>query len=83
MQIFNPTEHNPEQALELPTGRLAANFGFLIEQTVEPKNVFDAATALKEAGVNKKLFTQADVMVEAQKQGVWGTDWAAELSTFS
>ncbi|MGG6283712.1 hypothetical protein ACQ4M3_19195 [Leptolyngbya sp. AN03gr2] len=45
------------------------------EQSVERRTVSQAANALIAAGVSYQGFSQAQLIVDAQKQGLAFTDW--------
>lgn len=76
MTVFTK-DSKPADALNLKEGRIAADFGFLVQQSIDAQNVFDAATALVESGKEfKPCVTQAAVMIQAQETGVCFTDWA-------
>ena len=47
------------QALGLPEGRYAANFGFLVQQSVSPEHTMLAAQAIKQSGQSVMVVTQA------------------------
>jgi len=67
---------SPEEALELPEGRLAMNMGFWIQVSVSAKNVLECAKLIIEHGDNKELTSQAEVVVRGGKLG-WGVSVAA------
>ena len=69
-------EKTIEDALTLPEGRYCADFGIRIEQSVAPDRVIEAAQAIKNAGVQVTVATQAAILVKAQELGVAFTDWA-------
>lgn len=67
------------EALELPEGRMAADLGFLVQQSVSPDNVLIAAQAFKDSGEPITVATQAALIVKAQEQEIAFTDWASKL----
>jgi hypothetical protein len=79
MNVWDSTIHSSEQALELPQGSYAADFGFLVEQSVNPDHVLEAAQAIKNAECDVKAATQAKVMFLAQDKGLAFTDWASRI----
>lgn len=62
------------EALELPEGRLAADFGVLVQVSVTPKDTVEAARAIvsfcQDTGAAFEAFSQAEVIVDAQKTGL-------------
>ena len=76
MNVWKSTDNSPEQALDLPKGSFAADFGFLVQQSVEPDHVLEAALALVETGKSVVAASQAKIIVAAQENGVAFTDWA-------
>lgn len=80
MKIWDSTIHKAEQSLEIPKGRYVADFGILIEQTVNPNDVLLAAKALIKAETKVKAATQSKILVAAQESGVAFSNWA-EIKT--
>ncbi len=78
--IWNSKTNTVEDAFNLPQGRYAANFGFLVEQSVNPEHVLDAASSIKESGLDCLAASQAGLICKAQELGVAFQDWA-ELKT--
>ena len=68
-----------EAALNLPEGRYAADFGFLVQQSVSPDNVIEAAQAFKESGKEVMVASQSALLVKAQEEGIAFQDWASTL----
>lgn len=56
-----------QDALKLPVGKYCANFGFYVEQSVEPDHVLQAAQALLNSGESFAVASQAGVIVKAQE----------------
>ena len=74
------TQNNTiEEALSLPEGSYAADFGFLVQQSVNPDHVLIAAQAIKENNIECTVASQAGLLVKAQESKVAFTDWAATL----
>ena len=76
MKVWKSTENKSIDALELPTGRYAANFGFLCEQSVSPDQTLTAAEAIIESGNEVVAVSQAGLICKAQELEVAFTDWA-------
>lgn len=70
-----------EEALALPEGRYSANFGFHVEQRVQPEHTAEAAEAFIGAGKEVKFYSQAQLIVEAQNQELCFQTWAP-IETF-
>lgn len=68
-------ESKAADALTLPAGRYAANLGFLVEQSVNPEHVLEAATALLGSNQEFAVASQTGVIVKAQKMGVAFGEW--------
>lgn len=75
-KIWKTTENSVEDALNLPEGSFAADFGFWVEQSVSPDRVLEAATAFKEQEVEVTVASQAALIVKAQEKDIAFTDWA-------
>jgi hypothetical protein len=74
------TQNNTvEEALSLPKGRYCADFGFRVEQSVEPDHVLLAAQALIDGNIQVTVASQAAIIVKAKQAGVAFENWA-ELS---
>jgi len=70
------TQNNTnEEALNLPLGNYAANFGFYVQQTVRAKQTIEAANFLKENNIECKVHSQAEIIVLAAKKGCF-SHWA-------
>ena len=80
MKVWNQS-NSVEEAFELPEGRYGADFGFVVEQSISPHHVLEAATAIKESGKACTVASQAQLIVKAQEMGVAFTDWASKLVT--
>jgi hypothetical protein len=65
-----------EKALELPKGRYAANFGFWVEQSVNPEYVLIASQSIVDNKIQCTVASQAGLIVKAQQAGVAFSDWA-------
>ena len=65
-----------ESVNQLPVGRYAADFGFLVEQSVNPENVLIAAQALLNSKQEFVVASQAGLLVKAQQMGLAFEDWA-------
>jgi hypothetical protein len=81
IKTWNSQTNTIEEALDLPKGSYAANFGFLVEQSVNPEHVLEAAEAIKNHEINAIVASQAGLICKAQELGVAFQDWA-ELKTF-
>lgn len=81
MNIWNSKTNTIEESFNLPVGRIAANVGFLVEQSINPEHVLIAATALKNSGQDVTVASQAGLMVKAQELGLAFADWS-ELKPF-
>lgn len=75
-RIWTTTKNTVEEALSLPEGKIAANFGFWVQQSVSPDSVLEAATILKEKEIEVTVASQAALIVKAQKEGIAFEDWA-------
>lgn len=74
------TQNNTvEEALSLPEGRYCADFGFKVEQSVEPDHVLLAAQAIIDNKIQCTVASQAAIIVKAKQAGVAFDSWA-ELS---
>lgn len=74
------TQNNSvEEALSLPEGTYCANFGFLVQQSVEPDYVLMAAQAIIDNNIQCTVASQAAIIVKAKQAGVAFDTWA-ELS---
>ncbi len=78
-KVWNSQVNTIEQALDLPKGSYAADFGFLVQQSVDPNHVLEAAQAVKDSGEPITVATQAKLMVVAQEKGLAFTTWAGRL----
>lgn len=76
VNTWNSKENKPAEILSLPEGRIAADFGFLVEQSISPDNVLDAAIAVCEAELDLTVATQAKLMVLAQEHELAFQTWA-------
>jgi hypothetical protein len=56
-----------QDAFKLPKGKYCADFGFYVEQGVEPDHVLQAAQALLSSGESFAVASQAGVIVKAQE----------------
>lgn len=79
LKVWDSKINNAAQSLELPEGRYAADFGFLVEQSVNPDYVLGAAQSIIESGESVTVASQAKLMVLAQEKGLAFTDWASRL----
>lgn len=72
-------ENELEDALSLPTGRWYAHvFGMAVEQSVKPRYVNEAVEGLKNAGIEVKAFSQAEIIVKAEKAKVAFQGWPGD-----
>lgn len=90
MNTFNPSKHQPELALDIKEGSLYASIPLAnddeinyvnIQQSVDSQDVLDAATALKESGIDKTYASQSSILQDAQERKLWGTE-ACELTSY-
>lgn len=72
-------DNSAGEALSLPKGTYCANFGFLVQQSVEPDYVLQAAQAIIDNNIQIKAASQAAIIVKAKQAGVAFDTWA-ELS---
>lgn len=80
MDIWNSKTNSVNEALKLPKGSYAGDFGGMyIEQSVSPHHVVEAAYKLKEVNKEYNAVSQAQVMYLAQKDGLAFTDWVADI----
>jgi hypothetical protein len=77
---WNSLTDSANDAFNLPEGRYATSFGFLVEQSVEPDKVLEVVEELKAKSIDITAATQAGILVKAQKAGLL-QDWA-ELELF-
>lgn len=72
-----------DDALSLPLGRYCANFGFWVDQSVEPQHVQHAVDAINENVEHGAMtfVSQAQIIVKAQEENLAFADWA-ELNLF-
>ena len=75
IKVWNSTVNAAEDALELPKGRIAADVGFWVEQSVDPDDVLEAAQALVDAAIEVKVASQAKLLVVAQQKGLALQEW--------
>ena len=68
--------NSSEEALSLPKGTYCANFGFLVQQSVEPDYVLMAAQAIIDNNIQCTAASQAAIIVQAQQSGVAFESWA-------
>lgn len=73
--IWNSLNNTIEEALTLPEGNIAANFGFLVQQSVNQEDLLDVVAELKHKKIDVSAATQSGIMVKAQKAGLL-QDWA-------
>lgn len=71
--------NSSEEALSLPKGAYCANFGFWVQQSVEPDHVIVAAQAIIDNNIQCVAASQAAIIVKAKQAGVAFQAWA-ELS---
>lgn len=70
------TQNNTlEEALSLPKGSYAADFDFLVEQTVKPEQTITAAQAIIDNNIQCYVASQAAIIVEAKKNKVAFDNW--------
>lgn len=79
-KTWNSLTNTVDDALNLPKGRFAADFGFHVEQSVNLEDLLSVVSELKEKQINITTATQSGILVKAQEQGLL-SDWA-KLSTF-
>ena len=71
------TQNNSvEEAFSLPEGTYYANFGFLVQQSVEPDHVLMAAQAIIDNNIQCTAASQAAIIVKAKQSGVAFDTWA-------
>jgi hypothetical protein len=75
MQVWTQ-DNTVQEALQLPVGSYAADFGFLVQQSVNPKHVLEAAQAFKESNTEVMVASQAGLLVKAQEAGLAFETWA-------
>ena len=75
MQVWTQ-DNTVQEALQLPVGSYAADFGFLVQQSVNPEHVLEAAQAFKTSGNDIVVASQAGLMVKAQETGIAFQSWA-------
>jgi hypothetical protein len=76
IKIWESNQNTLAEALELPEGRYVADFGINIEQSVEPHHTLEAAKAFVDNGIEIIVASQAQLIVEAQKNQIAFQDWA-------
>ena len=64
------------QALDLPVGRYYADFGFLVEQSVEPHQLQEAVEAVNKSDQDGSFVSQSQTLVFAQEKGLAFDSWA-------
>ncbi len=72
--VWNSLKNTVDEALALPKGRFAADFGFWVEQSVSPDKVLDVVTELQEKQISITAVSQAGILVKAQENGLLG-EW--------
>ena len=77
--IWNSLKNTAEEALALPEGDFAANFGFLVQQSVNQDDLIDLVEELKAKKIDITSATQGGIMVKAQKAGLL-QNWAELVS---
>lgn len=71
------TENNTvEEALNLREGTYCADFGFLVQQSVDSYHVILAAQAIIDNKISCTVASQAEIIVKAKQAGVAFKDWA-------
>jgi hypothetical protein len=65
-----------DAALSLPEGRFAADFGFFVQQSVNPDHVLMAAQAIKDSKQIVVTASQAGVLVKDSELGLMPDSWA-------
>ena len=75
MSVWNSLQNTANEALNLPKGSFAADFGFLVEQSVSPGMVIEAVTELREKQIDITVASQSGILVKAKEEGLL-EDWA-------
>lgn len=75
MAVWNSLKNTAEDALSLPEGSFAADFGFLVEQSVNPETILTTVTELKEKQIEIIAASQSGILVKAQENGLL-SNWA-------
>lgn len=71
------TQNNTiEEALSLPEGSYAADFGFLVQQSVSPDSTLTAAQTIIDNQIQCTVASQAAIIVKAKESGVAFQNWA-------
>jgi hypothetical protein len=76
MAVWNSLKNTVDEALSLPEGGFAADFGFLVEQSVSPDMVLEVVTELKEKQIDVTVASQSGILVKAKEKGLL-ENWAA------
>ncbi len=77
IQVWNSKTNTAVEALQLPAGRLVANFSGLKVEVSDntPDNVLAAAEAVVNAGLDVTVATGAKLMVVAQQNNLAFENW--------
>jgi hypothetical protein len=73
--VWDSSKHDYNDALDLPKGRLYADFGFFVEQSVCLDTLAKVINQLKERDIAITATTQAGILVNAQQNGLL-ENWA-------
>jgi hypothetical protein len=70
MAVWNSLKNTVDEALRLPEGSFAADFGFLVEQSVSPDTVLEVVTELQEKQIDITVASQSGILVKAKEKGL-------------